>query len=90
MMHGLATEAAEDKAIMIDATYLKAHRLAFSPGLKKGAWAPERPHQRRHEHEASCRVADAQGRPICMFTPAGPVSDDAGAAGMPSSLPQAE
>ena len=38
MMEGLAVpEAAEHKTIMIDATYLKAHRTASSLRVKKGA-----------------------------------------------------
>ncbi len=38
MMGGLAVpEAAEHKTIMIDATYLKAHRTASSLRVKKGA-----------------------------------------------------
>ena len=38
MMEGLAvSEAAEHKTIMIDATYLKAHRTASSLRVKKGA-----------------------------------------------------
>ena len=36
MMEGLASEAAVPKTVMIDATYLKAHRTASSLGLKKG------------------------------------------------------
>ena len=36
MMHGLASEAADEKTIMIDATYLKAHRTASSLRVKKG------------------------------------------------------
>ena len=36
IMVGLATERAEYKAIMIDATYLKAHRTASSLCVKKG------------------------------------------------------
>ena len=40
MMEGLAVpEAAELKTIMIDATYLKAHRTASSLRVKKGARA---------------------------------------------------
>ena len=37
MMEGLASEAAVPKTVMIDATYLKAHRTATSLRLKKGA-----------------------------------------------------
>jgi len=36
MRDGLASEAATPKTVMIDATYLKAHRTASSLGLKKG------------------------------------------------------
>ena len=36
MMDGLATEAATPKTVMIDATYLKAHRTATSLRSKKG------------------------------------------------------
>lgn len=36
MMLGLAAEQCEEKTVMIDATYLKAHRTATSPGVKKG------------------------------------------------------
>ena len=37
MMAGLASEAAVPKTVMIDATYLKAHRTASSLRSKKGA-----------------------------------------------------
>ena len=36
MMEGLAAEAAVPKTVMIDATYLKAHRTATSLRSKKG------------------------------------------------------
>ena len=36
IMVGLATERAEHKTIMIDTTYLKAHRTASSLRVKKG------------------------------------------------------
>jgi transposase len=36
IMTGLAAEAPDNKAISIDATYLKAHRTASSLRLKKG------------------------------------------------------
>ncbi len=37
MMEGLASEGGEEKVVMIDATYLKAHRTASSLRAKKGA-----------------------------------------------------
>ncbi len=36
IMEGLASAAAEQKTVMIDATYLKAHRTASSLAVKKG------------------------------------------------------
>jgi hypothetical protein len=39
MMAGLAAEHGEEKTVMIDATYLKAHRTATSMGVKKGGVA---------------------------------------------------
>ena len=36
MMAGLAAHHGEKKTVMIDATYLKAHRTATSLGVKKG------------------------------------------------------
>jgi hypothetical protein len=36
MMEGLAAEAAVPKRVMIDATYLKAHRTATSLQSKRG------------------------------------------------------
>ncbi len=49
MIEGLASEGTEQKTIMTDATYLKAHRTASSLGTKKGgrpAQAPDRPPRR--------------------------------------------
>ena len=39
MMDGLASQAAVPKTVMIDATYLKAHRTANSLRSKKGGQA---------------------------------------------------
>ena len=36
IMMGLASEGTDDKTVMIDATYLKAHRTASSLRAKKG------------------------------------------------------
>ena len=38
MMEGLTSEGCEEKAVMIDASYLKAHRTALSMWSKKGLW----------------------------------------------------
>lgn len=55
MMEGLSAQRAEPQTIMIDATYLKAHRTASSLGVKKGIRAPDRTDQGRHEHQTSRR-----------------------------------
>ena len=53
MMVGLAANHGEEKAVMIDAAYLKAHRTASSLGVKKGARSPDWPDHRWYEHQAS-------------------------------------
>lgn len=57
-MVGLAANSTDPKTIMIDATYLKAHRPACSLREKRG-WPPDRLNKRRHEHEAArCHRCD--------------------------------
>ena len=46
IMAGLASESAEQKTIMMDATYLKAHRTASSLRVKKGGAAGSSGEQR--------------------------------------------
>lgn len=59
MMHGLASDAAVPKTVMIDATYLKAHRTATILRSRRGTRRPERPSDRpnqgRNEHQTTCR-----------------------------------
>lgn len=74
MMEGLATGRAEPQTIMIDATYLKAHRTASSLRFKKGLHA----------------VTDQNGRPLDFFMTAGQISDYTGAAALLDGLPPAE
>ncbi len=54
IMEGLAAERPEKETIMIDATYLKAHRTASSLRLKKGARPTDRADEGRHEHQVAC------------------------------------
>lgn len=63
MMAGLAAEHGENKTVMIDATYLKAHRTATSKGVKRGAWSPDRPHQGWHEHQAARNLRQRRPAP---------------------------
>jgi transposase len=53
MMEGLAAEGAEPKTVMIDATYLKAHRTASSLRVKKGVLGALSVAPKGHEHQAS-------------------------------------
>lgn len=55
IMAGLASEAAEQKTVMIDATYLKAHRTASSLAVKRGARSGDRENEGRAEHQAARR-----------------------------------
>jgi transposase len=66
MMADLAAEHGEEKTVMIDATYLKAHRTATSMAAKKGARSSDRSHQRRHEHQAArnLRQSGTTDRPV--------------------------
>ena len=57
IMEGLAAEAAERKTVMIDATYLKAHRTASSLRAKKGARRQARALDRAHEGWAEHQAA---------------------------------
>ena len=77
IMEGLASEAAERKTIMIDATYLKAHRTASSLRAKKGARTGHRAHERGAEHQEFHAIADAKGRPLKFFMTAGDPLGDA-------------
>ncbi len=90
---GLASEGGEEKVVMIDATYLKAHRTASSLRAKKGgpttSGASDRAHEGRAEHQAACRHG-CQGWPLKFFMTAGQVSDYTGAAALLGSLPAAE
>lgn len=90
IMEGRASEAAEQKTVMIDATYLKAHRTALSPGGEKGGRGRAIGRTKSGLNTKLHAVADAKGRPLKFFMTAGQVSDDMGAAALLRDLPQAE
>ncbi|WP_144423494.1 IS5 family transposase [Sphingopyxis sp. 113P3] len=91
MMEGLATPRAPDrKTIMIDATYLKAHRTASSLGGKKGGPGRLIGRTKGGMNTKLHAVSDANGRPISFFMTAGQVSDYTGAAALLDSLPKAQ
>ncbi|WP_144038974.1 IS5 family transposase [Gemmobacter megaterium] len=90
MMEGLAAEGSEQKTIMIDATYLKAHRTASSLRGEKGGRGRLIGRTKGGPNTKLHAVTDATGRPIRFFMTTGEVSDYTGAAAMLSSLPTAD
>lgn len=89
MMEGLASEGAEQKTIMIDAIYLKAHRTASILRRKRGCGRLIG-RTKRGLNTKLHAVTDAKGRPLRFFMMAGQVSDYTGAAALLGSLPAAE
>ncbi|MCU9850108.1 IS5 family transposase [Defluviimonas sp. WL0024] len=90
MMEGLASEGAEQTTIMIDATYLKAHRTASSLRAKKGDGGRLIGRTKGGLNTKLHAVTDAKGRPLRFFMTTGQVSDYTGAAALLGSLPAAE
>ena len=94
MMDGLAAEAGVPKAVMIDATYLRAHRTATSLRSKKRGAGDQRGRLiGRTKGSMNTKwhaVTDTEGRPLRFFMTAGQVSDYTGATALLGSLPKAE
>ncbi|WP_235932979.1 IS5 family transposase [Paragemmobacter ruber] len=93
MMEGLASEGGGEKVVMIDATYLKAHRTASNLLVKRGARRQARPPHRADQGRVECQAARRDrrdGRPLRFFMTAGAVNDYTGAAALLGSLPAAE
>lgn len=88
IMVGLAAEGAERKTIMINATYLKAHRTALSLRVKRGA-ARQIGGTKGGVNTKLHAVTGAMGRPIWFFMSTEQVSDYTGAAALLRSLPKA-
>ncbi|QIE43107.1 IS5 family transposase (plasmid) [Rhodobacteraceae bacterium SC52] len=90
IMVGLASEGTDRKTIMIDATYLKAHRTASSLRFEKGGRGRLIGRTKGGMNTKLHAVTDASGRPIRFFITAGQVSDYTGARALVSSLPSAD
>ncbi|MBU2031071.1 MAG: IS5 family transposase [Alphaproteobacteria bacterium] len=90
MMEGLSGAQAERRTVMIDATYLKAHRTASSLRGKKGGLGRLIGRTKGGMNTKLHAVTDANGRPISLFVTAGQVSDYTGAAALLDSLPRAQ
>ncbi|WP_241503296.1 IS5 family transposase [Komagataeibacter melaceti] len=89
IMEGLTTGRAEPQTIMIDATYLKAHRTASSL-RKKGAPGRLIGRTKGGMNTKLHAVTDRNGRPLDFFMTAGQTSDYTGAAALLDGLPPAE
>ena len=90
MMVGLAAEHGEEKTVMIDATYLKAHRTATSMGVEKGGRGRLIGRTKGGMNTKLHAICDGWGRPLNLFITAGQVSDCIGARALLSSLPNVE
>ncbi|WP_148268543.1 IS5 family transposase [Komagataeibacter medellinensis] len=90
MMDGLSTAKAEPQTIMIDATYLKAHRTASSLRFKKGDPGRLIGRTKGGMNTKLHAVTDQNGRPLGFFMTAGQISDYTGASALLDSLPMAQ
>ncbi|MCW0047832.1 IS5 family transposase [Brevundimonas sp. BT-123] len=90
MMEGLSGAQTERRTVMIDATYLKAHRTASSLAGKKGGLGRLIGRTKGGMNTKLHAVTDVNGRPISLFMTAGQVSDYIGAAALVDSLPRAQ
>ena len=79
MMAGLAAEHGEEKTVMIDATYLKAHRTVTSTGVKKGGRGRLIGRTKGGMNTKLHAICDSHGRPLNLFVRAGQISDYIGA-----------
>jgi len=87
MMVGLAAEHGEEKTVMIDATYLKAHRTATSMMAQKDDRGRLIGRTKGGMNTKLHAICDSKGRPIDLFVSAGQVSDYVGARALLSTLP---
>ncbi|WP_226689719.1 IS5 family transposase [Ruegeria arenilitoris] len=90
MMAGLATKHGEEKTVMIDATYLKAHRTATSLGVKKGGGGRLIGRTKGSMNTKLHAICDSRGRPLNLFITAGQVSDYVSARALLSGLPDVD
>ena len=70
MMAGLAAEHGEEKTVMIDATYLKAHRTATSLGVKKGGRGRLIGRTKGGMNTKLHAICDSRGSPLSLFVTA--------------------
>ncbi|MBS1051185.1 IS5 family transposase [Gluconobacter japonicus] len=90
MMDGRSAAKAEPQTLMIDATYLKAHRTASSLPVKKGDPGRLIGRAKGGMNTKLHAVTDQNGRPLSFFMTAGQISNYTGAAALLESLPMAQ
>ncbi|WP_319544250.1 IS5 family transposase [Ruegeria conchae] len=90
IMNGLAAQGTDHKTIMIDATYLKAHRTASSLRFEKGGRGRLIGRTKGGMNTKLHAVTDSLGRPIRFLLSAGQVSDYTGARILVNNLPSAD
>ncbi|MFW2850735.1 IS5 family transposase [Sphingomonas sp. TX0543] len=90
IVEGLSSAGAERRTVMIDATYLKAHRTASSLAGKKGDLGRLIGRTKGGMNTKLHAITDANGRPLRFFMTAGQVSDYIGAAALLDELPKAQ
>ncbi|WP_111481383.1 IS5 family transposase [Celeribacter halophilus] len=90
IFEGLAAEAMDPTTIMIDATYLKAHRTASSLRGKKGGRGRLIGRTKGGMNTKLHAITDTHGRPIRFFMSAGQISDYTGAAALLGNMPKAQ
>ena len=89
MTEGLAAVGAVLQTVLIDATYLKAHRTASSLRVK-GGLGRLIGRTKGGMNTKLHAVADANGRPLSFFMTAGQVSDYIGAAALLNDMPKVQ
>lgn len=75
MIVSFAAKHGEKKTVMIDATYLKAHRTATSKGAEKTGRGRLLGRNMGGMATKLHAVCESQGRPLNLFVTAGQVSD---------------
>ncbi|WP_135501424.1 IS5 family transposase [Roseovarius aestuariivivens] len=88
MMVGLAAEHGEEKTVMIDTTYLKAHRAATCMAATKGGRGRLVGRTKGGMNTKLHALCGSQGRPLSLFVTAGQVSNYIGARALLSSQPK--
>jgi transposase len=86
----IGCEHGEQKTVMIDATYLKAHQTATSMAAEKRGRGRLIGRTKGGINTKLHAICDSRGRPLDLFVTAGQVSDYIGARALLSTLPDVD